>query len=72
MSGSDVFMVSLAVTDLLSSALVPIKVIQDILGNWRWHLGSATCEILASIFPISLAASSWSLALIAADRFRYS
>jgi len=70
MSGSDVFMVSLAFADLLASVFVPLLAIHDFLSNLRWHLGSMMCKILPSISPISLAASSWSLVLIAADRYR--
>ena len=69
-SGSDVFMVSLAFADLMASVFVPVLTIHDFLSNLRWHLGSVMCKILPSISPISVAASSWSLVLIAADRYR--
>ena len=70
MTGSDVFMVSLAFADLLTSVFVPMLTIHDFLSNLRWHLGSVMCKILPPISPISVTASSWSLLLIAADRYR--
>ena len=71
LSGGDVFMISLAVADLLASLFVPILAVHDFLSNLRWHLGLVMCKILPSVSPICLAASSWSLVLIAADRCRY-
>ena len=72
LSGGDVFMVSLAAADFLASLFVPILTIHDFLSNLRWHLAPIMCNILPAISPISLVASSWSLVLITADRYRYS
>ena len=71
LSGGDVFMISLAVADLLASLFVPILAVQDFVSNLRWHLGSLMCRLLPSVPSICLVASSWSLVLIAADRYRY-
>ena len=70
LSGSDVFVISLACADLLASASTPLQPINDILWHQRWHIGSTMCKILPTVAPTSLAASSWSLVLIAADRYR--
>lgn len=63
-------MLSLAVADLLSSLFVPILAVHDIFSEVKWYLGAAMCKILPAISPVTLSASSWSLVLISADRYR--
>ena len=70
LSGCDVLMISLACADLLASAFAFVQPMSSFIWHQRWHLGSALCKILPTIAPISLVASSWSLVLIAADRYR--
>eukprot|EP00112_Aurelia_sp_Birch-Aquarium-sp1_P009390 Seg2066.5 transcript_id=Seg2066.5/GoldUCD/mRNA.D3Y31 product="C3a anaphylatoxin chemotactic receptor" protein_id=Seg2066.5/GoldUCD/D3Y31 len=70
-TGGDVFMISLAAADLLASIFVPILVITDLTTNdVKWYFGAAMCKILPSVSPLTLAVSSWSLVLIAADRYK--
>ena len=70
-SGGDVFMMSLAIADLLASIFVPINVITDLTTNdMKWYFGALMCKILPAVSPLTLAVSSWSLVLIAADRYR--
>ena len=64
-------MISLAAADLLGSIFVPILVISDLTTNdVKWYFGAAMCKILPSVSPLTLAVSSWSLVLIAADRYK--
>ena len=70
LSGSDMFVVALAFTDLLASASVPILSIHDLLANLRWYLGSVMCKVLPFMSSITLYVSSWLQVLIAADRRR--
>ena len=70
-TSGDVFVVSLAITDLLSSIFVPLVMINDLVGDFKvWYLGKIGCYILPSVSPVTLIASSWSLALISLDRYR--
>eukprot|EP00794_Sanderia_malayensis_P020283 gene20283-22269_t len=70
-TGGDVFVMSLGISDLLASLFVPFLMIADLRSEEnRWFLGSALCTILPSVSPMTLIASSWSLMLIAVDRFR--
>ncbi len=63
---------SLAVSDLLASLFVPLTMIADLSNKSNiWYFGAAMCHILPSISPMTLAASSWSLMLIAVDRYWY-
>lgn len=64
-------MISLAVADLLASICVPIITIPDLsTGSNIWYFGAVMCKILPSVSPATLVASSWSLMLIAMDRYR--
>eukprot|EP00112_Aurelia_sp_Birch-Aquarium-sp1_P004113 Seg1467.7 transcript_id=Seg1467.7/GoldUCD/mRNA.D3Y31 product="C3a anaphylatoxin chemotactic receptor" protein_id=Seg1467.7/GoldUCD/D3Y31 len=70
-SGGDVFMMSLATADLLASFFVPILIITDLTTNdLKWYFGPLMCKILPAISPLTVAVSTWSLVLIAADRYR--
>ena len=67
----DIFIVSLAVADLLASVSVPVLMISDMASDFKvWHFGHIGCHILPSISPITLVASSWSLVVISLDRYR--
>ncbi|XP_065057499.1 C3a anaphylatoxin chemotactic receptor-like [Rhopilema esculentum] len=70
LTGGDTFILSLAFADLLASVFVPVLVIHDLVSNLKWQLGAAMCKILPSISPVTLIVSSWSLVLIAIDRYR--
>ena len=70
LTGCDTFVISLACADLLASAFSTLQPFSYLVWHQRWHLGVALCKILPTVAPISMAASSWSLVLIAADRYR--
>ncbi len=67
----DILLVSLAIADLLASMFGPLIMISDLAGDLnRWYFGAAMCKLLPAISPITLIASSWSLAMISYDRHR--
>ena len=67
----DVFIVSLAVADLLASATVPLVIVHDLLSNHRWYLSEFLCHLLPVLNPVTLVTSSWALVVISAERYRY-
>ena len=69
-SNGNVFIVNLAVADILASATVPLVIIHDLLSNGKWYLGSFLCYLLPALNPITLVASSWALVVISIDRYR--
>ena len=69
----DVLLISLASADLLALLSGSMTMISDLTGDLqKWYFGAFMCKILPSISPITLFASSWTLAVISYDRFRYS
>lgn len=69
-NSGNVFIVNLAVADILASAAVPTVIIRDLLHTHRWNLGSFLCYLLPALNPITLVASSWALVVISIDRYR--
>ena len=69
-SNGNVFIVNLAVADILASATVPLVIIHDLLSNGKWNLGSFLCYLLPGLNPVTLVASSWALVVISIDRYR--
>ena len=68
----DVLLISLAVVDLMALVSGSMTMVGDLTGDLqRWHFGAAMCKLLPSISPITLFASSWTLAVISYDRYRY-
>eukprot|EP00112_Aurelia_sp_Birch-Aquarium-sp1_P000645 Seg1060.2 transcript_id=Seg1060.2/GoldUCD/mRNA.D3Y31 product="Tachykinin-like peptides receptor 86C" protein_id=Seg1060.2/GoldUCD/D3Y31 len=65
-------MMSLSVADLLTSAIfIPFVMINDLLtSDLKWHWGAAMCYTLPSISLATTMTSSYTLVLIAADRYR--
>ena len=67
----DIFVISLAISDLLASIVVPLVIINDLVGDSiRWYFGEIGCYVLPPMITITLTASSWSLVLICVDRYR--
>eukprot|EP00794_Sanderia_malayensis_P020047 gene20047-22014_t len=67
----DVFLISLATADFLASFFGPLIMIGDLAGDLnQWYFGELMCKVLPAISPITLIASSWSLAMISYDRYR--
>lgn len=70
-SGGDLYILSLACADFLSSIFVPMVMLNDLLTDFSgWLYGEVMCYILPAINPGTLSASSWSLVLISLDRYR--
>ena len=69
-NSGNVFIVNLAVADILASAAVPSVIIRDLLHTGSWNLGSFLCYLLPALNPITLVASSWALVVISIDRYR--
>ena len=68
----DVLLISLAIADLLALISGSMTMISDLTGDLqRWYFGPVLCKLLPSMSPITLFASSWTLAVISYDRFRY-
>ena len=68
---SDIFIISLACADFLSSAFYPIWYLSDLLTNCQtWLFGPAMCYITQLLIITSLPASAWSLVFISLDRYR--
>ena len=69
-NNGNIFIVNLAVADILASAAVPLVIIHDLLCIGRWNLGSFLCHLLPALNPVTLVASSWALVVISIDRYR--
>ena len=68
---SDIFIISLACADFLSSAFYPIWYLSDLLTNCQtWLFGPVMCYITQLLIITSLPASAWSLVFISLDRYR--
>ena len=67
----DVLLISLAIADLMALISGTMTMIGDLMGDLkRWYFGGLMCKLLPSMSPITLFASSWTLAVISYDRFR--
>ena len=67
----DILLISLSIADLLASFAGPVTMIADLAGDHHvWYFGAFLCKVLPAISPITLFASSWTLAMISCDRFR--
>ena len=70
-TSGDIFLMSLAVFDILASVFIPVVMIHDMVyANDKWHFGYLGCKILPSFNIFTLFASAWSLVLISFDRLR--
>eukprot|EP00112_Aurelia_sp_Birch-Aquarium-sp1_P011800 Seg2482.1 transcript_id=Seg2482.1/GoldUCD/mRNA.D3Y31 product="C3a anaphylatoxin chemotactic receptor" protein_id=Seg2482.1/GoldUCD/D3Y31 len=70
-NNGDDFIISLATTDFITSVLGPLKVIVILSSRFTlWHFGLLAGEIIGFINQSTLLTSSWSLVLIAFDRYR--
>ncbi|XP_067827804.1 lysophosphatidic acid receptor 6-like [Heptranchias perlo] len=67
-SPSDVFMVNLAVIDLIFAATLPFKVVYHSLGN-DWIFGELACKITGSLFFANMYGSTLFLTCICLDRY---
>ena len=71
-NGGDIYILSLACADFMSSVFVPMVMLNDLITDFSgWFYGEAMCYILPSMTPATMCASAWSLVLISLDRYRY-
>ncbi|XP_066918071.1 galanin receptor 2b-like [Clytia hemisphaerica] len=70
-SNFDIYIISLAITDLLASIFLPVVMIHDLYTEWNhWHLGSFGCKILVPMPHINSLVSALMLVVISFDRLR--
>ena len=70
-NNGDDFIISLAITDFITSVLGPLMLIVIHSSRFTfWHFGHLANEIIGFINRSTLLISSWSLVLIAIDRHR--
>ena len=63
-----IYLIHLAVADLITSIITPTQFVYTLISNHEWHLGDAACKIIASIGPLTVNVSAWLLASIAHER----
>ena len=70
-NGGDVYILSLACADFLSSVFIPMIMLNDLLTNMTgWVYGEVLCYVLPTAYPVTMGASAWFLVLISLDRYR--
>ena len=70
-NSGDIFVISLAITDFLSSIIIPLVMVHDVMTDLEmWCLGKIGCLVLPAVSPATVTASCWFLVLIALDRYR--
>jgi len=69
----DIYILSLAVADLLASIFLPVVMIHDLYTKWHhWHLaGDVGCKTLLPMPHINSLVSALMLIVISFDRLRY-
>ena len=75
-SPGSIMVICLACNDCLSSVIVPLFRIHDIVAFQKqpqlaWYLGEALCYALPGLLRFFLLATSWILVAIAFERYRY-
>ncbi|XP_072447665.1 lysophosphatidic acid receptor 6-like [Chiloscyllium punctatum] len=65
---SDIFMINLAVIDLIFTILLPFKIIYHTLEN-NWIFGEVACKITGSLFFANMYGSTLFLTCICVDRY---
>ncbi|EDO47155.1 predicted protein, partial [Nematostella vectensis] len=69
-SPTNYFILSLAVSDLITATLcVPFDVDQTIT-NWRWNHGSFACSVWTTVYLIAVPSSILSLLAVSVDRYK--
>ena len=64
------FIVSLAVSDLLTTCLAMTFDMEQLLTNQHWSHGEALCQVWTSIYLITVPSSLWSLFVLSVDRYK--
>ena len=68
----DIYILSLALADLLAALNVAVFLLNDAITDFSgWIYGDTLCFVFSSTIPATMCASGWFLALISLDRYRY-
>ena len=68
----DIYILSLALADLLAALNVTVFLLNDAITDFSgWIYGDTLCFVFSSTIPATMCASGWFLALISLDRYRY-
>ena len=71
-NSGDIYILSLACSDILASLVVPLTFISELVTDHAgWLYGKAMCYVMPTITQSTLCASGWSLAFISLARYRY-
>ena len=62
-SNGDIFLMTLAIFDILASGFIPLVTIHDII-DMKWKLGYVACKMFPSFHILTLVGSAWSLVII--------
>ena len=65
-----IYLVHLAVADLICLTLTCVILVHGILSKWIWPLGSISCTLGYAIAPITINASAWIVVSISQERYR--
>lgn len=65
-----IYLIHLAVADLISSTVTPVYFIYGIVNNNIWRFGEVSCTIISATGPLTVNVSAWLLVSIAHERYR--
>lgn len=66
----NIYLIHLAIADLISSTVTPIQSVYAVFSGNIWHLGPISCTIVSIIGPLTVNVSAWVLGSIAFERYR--
>jgi len=64
------YLIHLAIADLISSTVSPAHFVYGVVTGNLWHLGETSCTVVSVIGPLTVNVSAWLLASIAHERYR--
>ena len=65
-----IYLVHLAIADLVCLTLRCVILVHGILSGWTWPFGSISCTLAYVIAPITINASTWIVVSISQERYR--
>ena len=65
-----IYLVHLAIADLICLTLRCLILVHGILSGWTWPFGSISCTLAYAIAPITINASAWIVVSISQERYR--
>lgn len=65
----EMFMLSLAVADLVGTIIMPVKMFLDLIGHDFYMIGDVGCKIISSLSVTTITVSSLTLLVISIDRY---